>query len=218
MKTLQFLKKLSVSIITVAMLTGCASLADTKVVIHDENSIDASITIAYDKGESGSESIDWKKALDEATSDKPAETEVSDYETDTLIGRTYTIKDKPLIEQQKWILSSMKGGDITKEDGKFKGVFYFDSRNDTAQKMLFSVTTPGKMENAPGATIDSNTATWDLKNSPEKLEFSGQASNGNTGLIVGLIVGSVLIAGAIWFFSRRKTPSPATSSTITPST
>lgn len=198
------LKKISVSVVTVIMLSGCASLADTKVTIHDEDKIDASITIAFDKSEVGS-GDDWQQMLDEETKDKPAETKVEQYETDNLIGRTYTIKNKTLAEQQGWILSSMKGGEITKKDGKFKGSFYFDSDSISAKQAYFSVTTPGQMETAPNATIEGNTATWDLNQHYEKLEFEGQ-DRSNTGIIVGVVIISLLGGAVAYFLSRRRNP------------
>lgn len=213
MTAVTILKKLSVGVVSVLLLTGCASLADTKVTIHDEDKIDASVTIAYDKSETGSNDS-WKQALDDATKDKPEETKVEPYETDTMIGRTYTIKDKSLAEQQKWILSSMKGGQITKKDGKFQGVFYFDSRSISAKQAYFSVTTPGKMESAPNATIDGNTATWDLNQHYEKLEFEGQDKS-NTGIVVGIVIVSLLGGAVAYFLSRRRNPivtSPSTES------
>lgn len=213
MTPVNILKKISVSVVSILLLSGCASLADTKVTIHDEDKIDASVTIAFDKADVGSND-DWKQTLDEETKDRPAETKVEEYQTDTLIGRTYTIKDKSLAEQQKWILSSMKGGQITKKDGKFQGVFYFDSSSISAKQAYFSVTTPGKMESAPNATIDGNTATWDLNKHYEKLEFEGQDKS-NTGIIVGIVVVSLLGGAVAYFLSRRRNPivtSPPTES------
>jgi LPXTG-motif cell wall-anchored protein len=217
MRILKALKVATVSMVSVMMLAGCASLTDTKMVINSENDIDASITVAYNK-EKVNGSDEWKSLLDEGTKNKPANVVVKDYETKEYIGRTYTLENKTLAEQQEWVLGSTKGGTLVKKDGKYIGDFPFSYGDASqAEHVYFSVTTPGSITSAPGAVIDGNTATWDFKTYSGDIKFEGKDSN-PLAFVLGFLAVGLLAGGILFFVFRRKQSSAPVQATPTSNT
>lgn len=86
----------------------------------------------------------------------------------------------------------------------------FDGMDPTAMidEMTFTITFPGAIIEAEGATINGTTATWDLKTHTGDVYAESEPSGGSAGLpgwllpvIIGLVV--LLVAAAVVFFLLR---------------
>lgn len=202
------LKSVAIGLGTLIALSGCATVSETEMVIHDVDDISIISTYAYDKDKYETE--EWQSILDEVESDIPEEirgdVDIEDYKHDNLAGRTYTFEHKTLAEQQKYALDM--DGTIVKKDGKYVGDFSVDSdATEAAETVTLKITAPGKITDAPGATIDGKTAIWNLSEYDESnIRFEAKAGN-SLATVVGLIAGILLVAGivlAVWWNRKGK--------------
>lgn len=208
MKTMNTkLKATALGLGALIALSGCATVSETEMVIHDVDDISVTATYAYDNDDYETE--EWKSILDEVEGEMPEEirddVEIKDYKDDNLTGRTYTFEHKTLAEQQKYALDM--DGTIVKEDGKYVGDFSLDSdATETAEKVMLKIKAPGKITDAPGAAIDGKSATWNLSEYDEdNIHFEAKSDGWET--VIGIIVGVLLVIGialAVWWNRKGK--------------
>lgn len=193
------LKTTALGLGALVALSGCATISDTEMIIHDENDISVVSTYAYDSNDY--KDSEWQVILDSVEEEMPeaikGDVEIKDYKQDNLNGRTYSLEHKTLAEQQDYALDMFSGGTLTKEGGKYVGQFDLDSDADeAAETVTLKITAPGKITDAPGATIDGKTATWNLSEySEDTIHF--EAKKSSLGTLIGFIMGLFVVAGIV---------------------
>lgn len=195
--------------IAIIGLSGCAALNDTTMTIHDTDNISVSSTYAFDKDAYDSEREELNAIFDEyesnITEDVKSDLKIKDYDKDNLIGKTYEYKEKTLTEQLEFTLEDIFDSNSTliESNGKLVGEFQLDSDvSEQAETVMLSIKAPGKILEAPGASIDGNTATWNLSEySEDTIRFEAD-KGGNIMTFLGVIVGILVVAGiglAVWW-------------------
>lgn len=193
------LKTTALGIGALIALSGCATISDTEMIIHDENDISVIATYAYDT-ETYTEN-EWQGLLDSVEEEMPEEikgdVDIKDYKKDNLDGRTYSLEHKTLDEQKEYSLGIFSDGTLVKEGNKYVGNFDIASDVDeSAETVTLKVTAPGKITDAPGANIDGKTATWNLSEySEDTIHFEAQKSS--AGILIGLMIGLFVAAGIV---------------------
>lgn len=76
--------------------------------------------------------------------------------------------------------------------------------NDTF-KVTLSVEMPAEITNAKGGTVEGNKVTFDIADITESQELAATCEENNTGVVIGIVVGLVvLVAGLIFLFKHKK--------------
>ena len=76
--------------------------------------------------------------------------------------------------------------------------------NDTF-KVTLSVEMPAEITNAKGGTVEGNKVTFDIADITESQELAATCEENNTGVVIGIVVGLVvLVAGMVFLFKSKK--------------
>lgn len=182
-------------------MTSCASYVDHQITVNNSNSVDYDATYGFP-----SESIDQESVgglLDSAAeeiSEKGVEFKSKDYNEQGVIGRTFSFSNINA-EQLHTVnkdasLSETSNGQVLLD---LSGVTHGNE-----EFYRISVTMPGKIILAEGATIDGKTATWDVTEHSGDLKVLSEKGNSITE--IALISGGILLVlgGLLTFVFHRR--------------
>jgi uncharacterized lipoprotein YehR (DUF1307 family) len=201
---MKFSNTIKASVLAIAgvfLLSGCVAYSNTDVKINDENNINVSLTVGFNKSDlKDSNKGEWQKMLDEEFKNSSGKVKMVDYEDNKIIGRTYTIEHATLSDIEK----DMPGlsGDIKKANGGYEGSFEIKAIGQ--ENAVFSVIVPGKIVTADnGAIIKDDKATWNLKTGDTTtIHFQSKSSSG-IGLMITLLLLAVLLTVIIFGYFNR---------------
>ncbi len=107
---------------------------------------------------------------------------------------------------------------INKSNGLFYKSFTFKSKTaaqvsteesenqdvNSMYKFFVKVTMPGDITQALNGAVDGNTVTFEIADLTQSTELAAYSDANNVGVIIGIIVVLAAIAGAVFFFVRKK--------------
>ncbi|WP_159707255.1 hypothetical protein [Arthrobacter sp. 18067] len=207
-------------------LTGCVKL-NMSVKVNNEKSVDYEVVYAIQKSVLGEKSFDEFMESNGSGSqqmDVPDGATVVDYEDEKYKGKRITAAN---LDPAKLAESSSSENPFElKKEGDFYvlsmgGVTGADSSDPQASSMAKSMfdeasvkfTFPGKVVEAKGATVDGNTATFDMLSINETVvQAKAEANAGVPMWIIWTLVALLVIAAALvllFVLLRRKSAQPA---------
>ncbi|MCP1413358.1 hypothetical protein [Paenarthrobacter sp. A20] len=207
-------------------LTGCVKL-NMSVKVNNEKSVDYEVVYAIQKSVLGEKSFDEFMESNGSGSqqmDIPDGATVVDYEDEKYKGKRITAAN---LDPSKLAESSSSENPFElKKEGDFYvlsmgGVTGADSSDPQASSMAKSMfdeasvkfTFPGKVVEAKGATVDGNTATFDMLSINETVvQAKAEANAGVPMWIIWTLVALLVIAAALvllFVLLRRKSAKPA---------
>lgn len=217
----------AVMIAVMVALTGCFKL-NMAVKVNNEKSVDYEVVYAIQKSVLGDKSFDeFMESNGSAGGDMdiPEGATVADYEDDKYKGKRITAVNLDPAKLAESSSSSETPFEL-KKDGDFYvvnmgGVTGSDSSDPSAARMAKSIfdeasvkfTFPGKVVEAKGATIDGNTATFDmLAVTDTTVQAKAEASAGVPMWLMWVLVAVLVIAAALvllFVLLRRRSAQPA---------
>ena len=125
--------------------------------------------------------------------------------------------EKPAVDTPKQDNHIFSSVNIEKNSGIFYSSYTFTAvlnpqnsegleydMNDTF-KVTLSVEMPAEITSAKGGTVEGNKVTFDIADISESKEFAATCEENNTGVVIGIVVGLVvLMAGLVCLFKFKK--------------
>lgn len=216
---------LAVLIAVMVALTGCVKL-NMSVRVNSEKSVDYEVVYAIQKSVLGDKSFDEfmeSNGTGGQEMDIPEGATVVDYADEKYKGKKITAAN---LDPAKLAESSSSENPLDlKKEGDFYivsmgGVTGTDSSDPASAGMARSMfdeasvrfTFPGKVVEAKGATVDGNTATFDMLSIKEStVQVKAEANTGFPMWILWLAVGIAVVAAAVvllFVLLRRRRPTP----------
>ena len=211
------------------LLAGCFKV-DMNLEVAADNTISGTAVIAVDESllELTGQNVDQLFA-DMDLSDLPPGSTTEAYQEDGFVGQEITFAEMPLDEfAGNNALSGSGTGEelnIVRQGDEFHVTGGFDmsgqefTGTDIPQQFMdsfefqISITFPGEVKSSTG-DIDGNTVTWAPtfgENTRVEAVASAIPSSSSPLLMIVLIAVAVLVlGGAVFFLTHRKTPAPAT--------
>ncbi|MFJ4169146.1 LppM family (lipo)protein [Paenarthrobacter sp. NPDC089714] len=220
---------LAVLVAVMLALTGCVKL-NMSVKVNSEKSVDYEVVYAIQKSVLGEKSFDEfmkSNGTGSQEMDIPEGSTVVDYEDEKYKGKKITATN---LDPAKLAESSSSENPFElKKEGDFYvlsmgGVTGTDSSDPSSAGMARSMfdeasvrfTFPGKVVEAKGATVDGNTATFDMLSISEStVQVKAEANAGFPLWIIWLVVGVAVVAAAVvllFVLLRRRAPKPVPAS------
>lgn len=194
------------------LLTGCgAESVNTTMKVHDTEKVSVTMDIGYSKDvEKDDINQDLDTVFNISEDDK---VEVENYSTDEYQGKSYEWEKVTLDEFESFFdADESDKGTIQEISGHYVvSLPYTDSFEDFNNSQ-FAVEMPGKIINAPGATVDGNKATWNLADfDKSEMILESEKSNPAPAIIAGTL--GLMVIGAGFFYYRSHRVNPAKNST-----
>ena len=73
-----------------------------------------------------------------------------------------------------------------------------------AFKVTLTVEMPEEITQSKGGKVDGNKITFDIADVTESQEFAATCDSNNTGVVIGIVIGLVLLVGGLFCFVKFK--------------
>jgi hypothetical protein len=185
------------------LLTGCgAESVVTNMKVHDTEKVSVTMDVGYAKDTDVDDINDSLNMVFKTSSDEKVK--IKDYSSDEYTGKTYSWNKVSLNEfENSFDIDNDEKGTIQDVSGRYVVSLPYTDTLDGFDNSTFTVEMPGKITNAPGATVDGNKATWNLRDfEGSEMVLESEKSNPTPFVIAGTL--GLLAAGAGFFYYRSR--------------